>query len=46
MDFVIMENEIRTASKRVPRCPGCSKDVHSDIYQGLGFQTLDTAIQR
>ena len=46
MDFVIMENEIRTASKRVPRCPGCSKYVHSDIYQGPVFQTLDTAIHR
>ena len=46
MDFVIMENEIRTASKRVPRCPGCSKDGHSDIYQGPVFQTLDTAIHR
>ena len=46
MDFVIMENEIRTASKRVPRCPGCSKDGHSDIYQGPVVQTLDTAIHR
>ena len=37
LDFVIMENEIRAASKRVPRCPGCSKDGHSDIYQGPVF---------
>ena len=46
MDFVIMENEIRAASKRVPRCPGCSKDGYSATYQGSVVQTLDTAIHR
>ena len=39
MDFVIMENEIRAASKHVPVG-------HSAIYQGPVVQTLDTAIHR
>ena len=44
LNFVIMENEIRAASKHVP--VDCSKDGHSTIYQGPVVQTLDTAIRR
>ena len=44
LDFVIMENEIRAASKLVP--VDCSKDSHSAIYQSSVVQTLDSAIRR
>ena len=44
MDFVIMENEIRAASKHVP--VDSSKDGHSTIYEGPVVQTLDSAIRR
>ena len=44
LDFVIMGNEIRAASKLVP--VDCSKDGHCTIYQSPVVQTLDSAIHR
>ena len=44
LDFVIMENEIRAASKHVPVVQKMA--MRGAIYQGPVVQTLDTAIHR